>query len=490
MTNGSRYRAYHMRWTPDEWLKVATLALGFLEDHGYTKADEALDAAQRAVLPSHRWRESKDIRKQAGDNGVWHDYMGRVMAMTHEERLAILAREVKSPEPKHAEVIDETPPPPAPEPVAEAKIYKRRTKAERALHPPGDRSGGEYCYTPREILDMVPQDAGGHVVRWTRKEWALLARGVKWVEANRSDLPRTWQKLLYAQTFVLDRDRQRPAASISQSAIDSKRRKAIDEPLALGMSDEWTIKHIPFNPPGSEAQAETTAEPPVEPVTVAPEAAPAMPLPPIPAPVAIPAPPAQLSTLAEAAKAFGETIMGALDQLLATHSRLMMEQVNARLTASAQEVGTQVAALIETSLRKTVHTIVETELGGPVAAPHAPAPNVPPSTAGGVNIDAVHSHQLPRTARRLKVDIVGVNEKILAEIKERMPADIDARLVHGNQIHSYTPSRDRQCILITERIPHAMFNKIKREKIDPIYTKPTAGHVMHAVEELQRAAMQ
>lgn len=459
-------RAY-MRWTPGEWLKVATLATGLLNDHGVTSVDEAIKQAQRAVLPKHRWRDAKSIHNQIL-SGAWRDYRKRIDAMSAEQRENILLKEITSPASSGtAQAVQvEAEQPPAPTPTRKRRVIKTGH------------------FTPSYVTDLAPPPEAGRLVRWTRREWTLIARGVKWVQEHRAeDLPRLWQQILYAQSFCLDRDRQRPLDSIRQSGV-SKEAAATQKRVDEGMARLWEVNSIPFTPPGSESEPEATAEP-------TPDAAPAAQAEPVEAPTsapppaaATPAPPMPRSSLAEAAQAFGETIMGALDKLLLTHTHLMMEQVNERIAASAGEIGAQVGAMIEGNLRRTIVEI----LGGPAPTPAAPQPPLPQAPkSDGVDIDAAH-HQ----RKRLRVDVVGeINAPVKMSIQETFrDDDLELRFIEGGWVRGYHPTPGRHCLLITERIKHQVSHKLKKAGIEPIFVKPTATMISHAIEELQRSAMQ
>ena len=120
----------------------------------------------------------------------------------------------------------------------------------------------------------------------------------------------------------------------------------------------------------------------------------------------------------------------------------------------------------------------------PEASP--PVPTEAPA-AGGVDIDKVHGP----VARRVKIDVVGIPHGVmLHEIKKNVDeASVDVNFIHPDA--SYAPHRGRHLIMIRQKIPHSLSNKIKAAKIKPIFVpRATADHVTHAIDELMRSAQQ
>lgn len=419
-------------WTKAEWLKVATMAYGLISEHGQLHRD-ALRAAQVAVLPRKRWRPlAKLAHTTAPSNLTWQKYLKLASDMTPDQREQVLLASLPS-----DAVADEAP---APTPAPAEELSK-----------------GEGI-----TFNMV---------RWTTREWAIIARAAEW-EHHQDPDAKLWENVDDAQKWALPADRQRSRNVIAQSyhkrKDDGKRLLAVL--LDDGKNNRWQIDGIAFTPPGTEPEkSEELAPPPVvveelstaEPFTTG---------------GALP------SSIAEAAKAFGDTMMQALGALLHTHQQAILNEVNARITLTAAETGNHIAAMIEAAMRRTVHSMVEQELGGPINPPAPPA-NEP------ANGSVILGEATPR--KRVKIDVVGVPHGVMMhEIQRSIDESIaDVRFIHPDA--SYAPHGGRHIIMIQQKISHSLSNKIKAAKIKPIFVpRATAGHVTHAIEELQRSALQ
>ncbi|HKX40904.1 MAG TPA: hypothetical protein VJO99_07085 [Burkholderiaceae bacterium] len=419
-----------VRWKPDEYLRIAVCALPLIDKGKDISA--AFYAAQRQALHRDRRRELDDIRK-LNYSGTPQKYVDQARALPAAERLAL------------------QPPPPAPR------------KA-----PP-----------PRVTLDAGRDYGGEGLVRWTGREWALIARRVKHWQ-DKGDTRTLSRLVIEAQEVEFERDRRRPVASIQQSTTGGKLERLIADGLKAG----WQIEHIALKPDSSStepAPSTDIAESPeaeaarIEEMAMydpqqaaAAQAAQTA----VEAPIAVEAttPPAPSNrTLSEAARAFGDTVMQALDKLLATHAAIMLSNVQAKLEQQAATTAVSIAAMIERGMRETVHRIVEVELGGPVSAPAAAAVHAP----------------------SLKVDVfafpdASLQDKVQREVRATFNGSTDLRFVNPDTRH-YTPDRERYCIMLTQRIPRPLANSITAVGIEPIYVKATPAHVVHAIEELHRA---
>lgn len=436
----------YMRWQPSEYLKVAVAALP-LVDKGKSITD-AFFAAQRRALPKDRRREADDLRKMQY-SGAPQKYIDQARALSETERAALL------------------PPPPPPR-----KAPPKRVKLDE---------GRDYS-------------ANG-TIRWTGREKALIARRVSyWLEHG--DTRVLSRLIVEAQEIELEPDRRRSIPSIQSGTTGGHNKKTIEEGLRL----VWQIENIPFKPDAQDAaaaEAETTAAPATDVADNAEDeaqrigamafndpaqaadarAAKAASEAPNPVQATTPAPAAERA-LSDAARAFGDTVMQALDKLLATHAEIMLGKVQAKLNEQAQTTAASIAAMIERGMRETVHKIVEVELGGPVAAPAtvASAPAAP---------EAAHAPQL-------KVDVFTfpdavLQDKVQREVRATFNGSTDLRFVNPDT-RNYTPSRERHCIMLTQRIPRALANSFTAIGIEPLYIKATPSHVVHAIEELHRAS--
>lgn len=450
-------------WSSAEWLKVAAMAHGLIEQ-GQTHRDAVL-AAQMAVLPRSRWRETAKLSHAVAPSmTTWPKYLKQVQSMSPDERTAVLLADAPPPV---GTPVDPPPAPPPPPPVVEAK--KPKKPKESRLKPYG---------TSDKRVDVEE----GHIVRWTSREWALIARAAKWVSEHSPGLPLPRQ-VNEAQVWTLEPDRLRPYSSIVQSYHGRKNgQRILALQLAAGLERGWTINSVEFNPPGSKPEKqepEVLAPPPVE-VGQSPEADTLT--------TAAPATGGALpsSNLTEAARTFGETMMRALDTLLHTHSQHLLGQVNDRIGAMATDMGTQVAGMIEAAMRRTVHSMVEQELGGPVSPPVPPA-----DEPASVETSAPIPGETP-PRKRLKVDVVGtINGPVKSQVRDQFNGvDIDLRFFDGGHHQRYKPDPNRHTIFLSGRASHGLFDKLKKYKIQPIYVEPSVSFITHAIDELQRSAMQ
>ncbi len=457
------------QWSASEWLKVAAMAYGLIQQG--QKHKDAVVAAQTAVLPRNRWREhSKLVHATAPSMLTWPKYLKQVEAMTPEQRDAILLADAAPPL-KGKDPDRVAPPPPAPAPAPVVKARKPYTRKDAAT-----------------MADKRTEVAEGHVVRWTSNEWALIARAAKWVSEQSPNLalPRQVNE---AQVWTLQPHRLRPYSAIAQSYHTRQDgQRVLVRKLAEGLERGWTINTVPFNPPGSEPEKkEELAPPPVvaEPVSQDDSAAVA-PVPTQPFPTTGGALPS--SSLTEAAKVFGVTMMQALDTLLVSHSQHLLGQVNERVSAMAHDMGAQVAAMIEGAMRRTVHSMVEQELGGPVSPPAAPADEPAPRINGTITLPGEEARR-----KRVKIDVVGFDPQQYAPIVNGFIDNdaVDVRFIDAEHKTTYSPHRGRHLIMLADRISHTLKAKILAAGIKPVYIpRATAYHITHAIEELQRSAMQ
>lgn len=470
-------KRHHTRWLPQEWLKVAAHAVTLIERNGLAPFD-ALWAAQNE-LPEHRRQPRQTIERFASESvhgEIWRKNAAIVLSMSVADRDALLLRSVASPKaPK--QVAPPPPPPPAPKPAAKPR--------NRIVEVPG--SGGKRKIIRPEAPPYQVVAHSGSAVKWTQREWALIARAAKWV-SEQYPQSKLWEQVFYAQQWTLDADRQRAMGGMRQSVDHGPTHMRLANRVAQGLQDGWLIENIPFVPPGSEPEA--AAEPaedlaaiaasvpePVE----APPAAPSM-------PAATLAPPAVHSTIAEASKAFAETMLGALDKLLTTHSRVLLEEVNVRIAESSVRMGTQVAAMVQAGMQEAVHQMMQIELGGTITPPPAPPAVSPTADKPAESLGA--SEETEQRAR-LKVDVIGALNPIMRnQVRNQFTKGVDIRFFDGDHHTRYKPAEGRHVIFLSKRSTHGTFDKLKKFGVKPIYVEPSAGLINHAIEELQRSAHQ
>jgi hypothetical protein len=407
------------RWSAEQWRAVTAHAAPLIARGKAPLA--AVMIAQRAVLPKHRRRDEESVQHSLAPSGAGAKYL--------EEARKLL-----------------------PEPLPEAPKPERRKPAPRVKLD----AGRNYARQP------------GSVIRWTAMEKARVARWIK-QQRDAGDTRALSRLIIEAQEVVLDVDRRRPIASIQAGgAAGSEDRDGLNGRMYQeGLTKLWLL---PAEPEVQAPTEETPATPETFQEAAQAEAAPT-------------ASPVRREGLSEAARAFGETVMDALDKLLAVHTDTLLTAVYAKLSAAAADTSAQIAAQIERGLRDTVHKIIEVELGpvGPSTAGEAPAPD--PSL---VQAPAPEEES---PVKRLKVDVVGLHTGSMEqEVRQAINGHADLRFIPPEARGGFAPHKGRHCIVVTQRIPHALKHKIKAAGIEPIYVKSTPGHVIHAIEELHRAS--
>jgi hypothetical protein len=449
----------YIRWTHAEWLKVAVNMLPRL-DRGESNL-VALANAMRKVVAKNRWQSDQFIAHTCQPKraqGLLKSWLDKARALPEAERNALL---VLTPAQRFAL---ENPDAPKPEPKPRKSQAKPDT--ERLIARAGSDKGRVY--------------KGG--AKWTTREWALIARMVKWFQTHGVTLALS-RLVIEAQELVLDADRRRSLPGIQASIGNGRLERAI----AVGMQNAYLVTDVPFNPPhppGSEpaeeaAQAPETAQ--IE--AISPQSVQTQP--------EAPTRPLAAGTLREdmsaAAQAFGNTVMQALDTLLGHHTQLVLSSMEARLAESSARMAAEVASMVQNGMRRAVADMLAHELGGAVSeAPQpggitAPAPPIPPK----------HHNPVPPSANRpeqLKVDVVGfeIGEQ-QTTVEKAFAGEVDLRFIHPDKINVFAPHRGRHVVMMVGRVPHSLGDKFRAAKVEPIYVKRTPGHVIHAIEELQRA---
>lgn len=507
MSRGVTGRPYHMRWLPEEWARVAVVACVAVQA-GESTADAVFNA-QRVTLPKHRWHPLDHLRKltAGGVRGaVAAKYIAQASGMTPAQREAVLLREVKHPK-AGAHDLPEASAPPAPAPKAE--------RAPRAAKAPKPQKPAK---EPRYKMPEPPKREDGTLVRWTSREWALIARSARWVAERQPELP-LYAQVAEAQAWTLPVDRQRAVTGITQSFY-ARGGTWLAQQLKEGLDHGWTINTVPFTPPGSvpeprgimpelpslkaererlaaEATATTQAAEAAEAASAVTSALNAPP----PGPIA----PAPAGSLAEACNAFAAHMMAGLGTLLETHTRIMAGRFEEKIESTV----TSLAAILESGMRKAVHAMVSAELGGDVAPPPGkPDTSSPVNGTGSVEFidiererradsgvgfrtEPTDSEPAPEPLKRIKIDIVGVpNGALASQIRSELPPNVDARIFEPTSSSAYVPHKGRHCIMLIHKIPHSLSRKVKAAGVEPIYVKPTVFYVTHAVDELVRGTVQ
>lgn len=447
----------YVRWAPSEWLRVAVNMLPYL-DKGDTRL-VALGRAMRRCLSKDRHKDDPWVHKTSAPRNVqMNQYLDKARALSDDERAMHYV-----PTPAEAYALANP----------DAPVKPRKAPA------------------PRKRLDEG-RDYGGNV-RWTTLEKAKIVRMVKWFEEHgvKTSLGRM---MVEAQELVLPADRRRAVGGIMQGNHGGQNKRAYED----GANNLWLLKDIPFNPPqppGDEPEASEQAQEATQAAQEAPNEPEVVHTPPD-APRALAAPPGSIREAMTAAVAqFGDTLRSAMDTLLMQQTALVIHQMESRMLEQASRTAAEVAGLIEGELRKSVHAMVEQELGGPVSPPSVdgkatatPIYVAPPADPANVPKGLADQPAPTPKVKQLKVDVVGMNNGREEQlIREAFNGETDLRFFNPDSSGSYAPHRGRECIMVTQRVPHSLKFKIKAAGVEPLYVKPTTGHVIHAIEELLRA---
>lgn len=435
----------YIRWTPDEYLRVAVNALPYL-----TPGDdfEALRKGMRLALHRSRWRPDPELRSMAGQAHrliAFHEAMKKAEKLSEREREKYRSVNIELP------VVDEPPFDPA------------STRSVFGPKPKGQTTKDEKVYTGD--------------IRWNDREKALLARRVLYwqQQGNKRPLSRLY---IEAQEIELPPERRRSRGGLYQ-ANGANAAPSLSDYLAQGKAHLGLIVGVPFDP--ARAAYEEPAAPAPAPAPVEPEPVAAPPPPPeppqAPEPVQATTPPTPVrSSIAEAAKAFGDTVMGALERLLTAHEAALMSQVQERLDGIALSLAGTIAAQLRGAVASTVQRTIEQELGGPVAAPVEAPPPPPPEPE-------------PEQASKVRppgIDVIGLPHTGQQQIvKDHCNGHVDLRFIHkGARTSWHYEPHNRMVVLINERVPHKVSNKIKTSGVRVALARPTAESVIKAVESL------
>lgn len=445
-----------IRWHADEWLRLAVNMQRRL-DMGDTNL-VALTTAMRKVLPKDRHQHDEFLSKLMQPKWFAKSIEPRLVearALSEAERLEML---VLTPAQRFA--LEN---PDAPKPARKA--------------PP-----------PRKKLDEGREYKNHH--KWTTLDKAKIARMVVWFQEHgvTSALSRMF---IEAQELVLPAEHRMSIGSIG--AGSARLPRYFEE----GKNNIWLLKDVPFDPPhppGTEPAAVETAHAEAETAQTddnAPEVAQTQP--------EAPRAPLPALGMSEAAQAFGNTMMQALDTLLGHHTQLVLASIETRLSEASARMAAEAASMIQAGMRKAVADMLAHELGGPVApgAPAVTAPTPPAPAMNGKTAPPAPNHHHnpvpPSTERRpqLKVDVVGFEIGSQETFVQQAfgPGEVDFRFIHPDAQGTYAPHRGRHVVMMIGRVPHSLSAKFKAAKVEPIITRRTPGHVIHAIEELRRSAV-
>lgn len=464
----------NLPWTDDENRAVAMAALKYI-DNGVPHT-EAFFKAQREALGKDRHR----TRKGMGN----HARGGRYAKWADLARVELQIKDATRPNPQ---------PPAPPEPPA----AKRETS--------------------------------GSQVRWTTREWALIARAVEARLAAGADKSIALvHHVIAVQAEVLPADRQRAPGGLMKG-FQAKGQNTAD--YEKGKAAMWTIevaeRSRPPEPPAEPAEAlpmvvEYVAQP--APAS-APPAASQWPASPIESrPVVAPSPPAAQNALTAAMQraqmSFANTIIGAVGDLLTVHEAQIRADMHAdheaalqaALTRQANAITSNIGALIQQALTQGIQAQVlntlHAELGGPVGGggggggvppqnvPPVPEPDpVPetpaPSAAAPAPRRAVFTLgdavQPLKRADKLAVDIVGLKPANQAIVRKALGSEhYDIRMADSEELH-FKIRPHAEVFLMVGLVSHGMYDRMRSQRAKLTRIAGGVGAVIQAVEHARHA---
>lgn len=466
----------NLPWTDDENRAVAMAALKYI-DNGIPHTD-AFFKAQRDALGKDRHR----TRKGMGN----HARGGRYAKWVELARVELKIKDATRPNPQ--------PPAPAAEPAEPAK------------------RGGP----------------GTPSVRWTGREWALIARAVEARIAASSDNPLPIvQHIIAVQGEVLPADRQRAPGGLIKAFQTAGTGM---EDYAEGKRNMWTVevaeRSRPPEPPAEPASALPVVLEYVSPPAPAsaPPAASQWPASPIEArPVVAPSPPAAQTALSAAMQraqmSFANTIIGAVGDLLTVHEAQIRADMHAdheaalqaALTRQANAITSNIGALIQQALTQGIQAQVlstlHAELGGPVGGgggggvppknvPPVPDPDPVPETpapaaAAPAPRRAVftlgNEVQPLKRADKLAVDIVGLKPANQAIVRKALGSEhYDIRMADSEELH-FKIRPNAEVFLMVGLVSHGMYDRMRSQRAKLTRIAGGVGAVIQAVEHARHA---
>jgi len=121
-----------------------------------------------------------------------------------------------------------------------------------------------------------------------------------------------------------------------------------------------------------------------------------------------------------------------------------------------------------------VHSALEQELGGPVAAP-ADDDRQP----GLFELPEAAGHEL------LKIDVVGLNGALAAEIRHTLNGHAAGiRFIEQDKIDSWSPRRDAFIIINTKFSSHSADRKCTAAGVKPVRIQGGSGAIINAIRQL------
>jgi hypothetical protein len=527
---GDKMTVPFTRWTPQEYTTVGSIA-GTLVAAGLPLA-EAYYRAQKEALPRPRWRTQREIERLANDskNGpVLKKYLpmgtkvstfsapkkstklykdkvaerGKSPIQWTQGEWALIAREAdrilkrgKFAYSDNRLIFDAQHVLPADRQRSRSSVVNghlgtasRMLEDGRRYNLPAELSVEKPAPAPKREKTIQQIGAQGHT-KWSRKEWAFVARRV---QAMRKDGDERGPALIVSDAQeVLPPDRRRKRSSVQSisNAILEGRLKEADALI-------WTL-------PEADPYSEPAPAPEAAPAPIAQAVAEFVN---VPAPMPQPRP--QPGHFADAAHTFADVMSAAMGDLLAAHERHVLSALDSNVSKMAHALGAALTQQIERGLKQMVVDTLQAELGGPVTPPSASpvppvpeAPAVPPVAPPVAAAAAVEQAQAPapavypasvmarieehEDADKLKVDLLGMFEPQITEIKRAFNGGTSLRFIPQDHLNHWVPRAGAEVILNAKSSAVVGQLKCARYHIKPIVIKGTAMAAIHAIEALHQ----
>lgn len=422
-----------LRWDESEWMNVIGATLPLIAK-GSSKVD-ALDKAQRKVLPRVRYRDRVSLGKLCTPSNGGFD--------------AAVAR------------------------------FKALPAAERATYSPAPPPAA----SPKAVPPKAELEAGN--VRWTSRERALMAADVELLRREPGYTELLLQHLyIKAQPMILPADRQRAEGGIKQSAYAGQLQRAHEDGLANGW--QYPETQDPF-------RLGTTATPAAAPAPVDP-----VPEPPAPLPESEPSEIAaavaafgasMMDGLARLLTARDASLSQQMSEQASQHMTTQaqaLQSVVEQVTTLPDRIGPLVAELLQTQVARVAEEVTQRvramlleELGGP-STPSPPATSSPAPTQAANG---------PRE-RVLRIDVLGtVAPDWMARIREAISEADELRFIDFDSAREFAPHRGRHLILMQQgKIPRVLQQKLEATGVKPLVVRDAGGHVLRAVQDLKSGA--
>lgn len=447
-------------WNRADYLLVACAMIPFIEKG--KKRRDAMAIAQRLLPPNKHRPENKLARNLVSE--LFVECMKEAQAMTPEARTALIA---KMPDELVAKM----------RPTSDTPVKEPLEYAKRRYGPNSERVTDRGA--PREMrVTSDGKTRPAHTIKHRDSELALIARRIAYFQIDMKDTRPLSRLYKVAQAIELPPERHRSSGSIDagMKLIRENLVRVHADPVlraALPPFDAARRTYIPAD--GVDIDAVHTQAEPADPIDAQAAADAAMPqskMRPQEAPAPIPAPtpaPAFQSPPSDAIRRFGEVFSQGMHDLVSSMAVEMMANLEMRMSAMAERLMSRTVETLAQGIGPLVHSALESELGGKVAAPTAaPAMVLPPGAS------------LPKG---LQLDVVGLIGSQVTEVREKLNGyAAGIRFINADDVGGWTPRGT--VVLNTKFISHNAEDKCRKAGVRPIRVQGGAGAILNAIRTL------